>query len=148
DIYSIKTSSPVRFFAFLSLLSDNVNLQIAQDVNRDRIIQRSEIIASTVNLGTIPDKLIVNLPTPGTYFVTAKGVAGPTDYGLVFATAPIDNAGDTLATVKNLGVLGAQVAFDDFVGAGSIPAANDNDDFYRFTLGSNGPYHFSAKLTT
>jgi hypothetical protein len=50
-------------------------------------------------------------------------------------------------------VLGATRTFRDFVGDGSIDTnsrgeavlgADDVDDFYRFTLGNNGPFNFTA----
>src|SRR5262249_21761702 len=65
-------------------------------------------------------------------------------------------AGDTPAAARNLGVLGAARTFTDFVGDGSIDTtargdpvlgADDVNDYYRFTLGTNGKYTFDAQLS-
>src|SRR5262249_10308405 len=98
----------------------------------------------------------VNLPGKGVYFVEVSSSGAGTNYGIVFATAPTDNAGDTPAAARNLGVLGAARTFTDFVGDGSIDTtarghpvlgADDVNDYYRFTLGTSGKYTFDAKLS-
>src|SRR5439155_11891258 len=78
------------------------------------------------------------------------------NYGILFATAPVDNAGNSPAEARDVGVLGANRTFRDFVGDGSIDVTargdpilgvDDVDDYYRFTLGNNGPYAFSATIS-
>lgn len=149
DLYKFTTVGPTRVSTFLSLLSNNVNLTLLRDINKDGGLDpRTEVIASTSNRGTFPDQLNVNLLTADTYFLSATSAGGATDYGITFASSPIDNAGNTLAAARDVGLLGATpLAFDDFVGAGSIPIVDDADDFYRFTIGNAGPYIFTGQIT-
>ena len=68
----------------------------------------------------------------------------------------MDNAGNSPAEARDLGVLGANRTLRDFVGDGSLDVTargdpilgvDDIDDYYRFTLGNNGPYAFSATIS-
>src|SRR5439155_23399836 len=54
--------------------------------------------------------------------------------------------GDTPKNARDLGVLNS-FSVKEFLGLGSFTFMNDDEDFYRFTLGSPGPFTFTARLT-
>jgi Bacterial pre-peptidase C-terminal domain len=157
DFYKLSIASPLQLNAFFSLFGEAFTVTVGQDPNGDRVIDRTEALL-TRTIATADDvRQVVNIPGKGVYFVeiTSAGTLG-TDYGIVFATAPTDNAGETPAAARNVGVLGATRTFTDFVGDGSIDTnargdavlgADDVDDYYRFTLGTAGPYVFVGQIT-
>ncbi len=124
-------------------LGDEVTLTVGRDENRNQVIDPAEtLLSKALPLGT-GDRETVNLPSAGTYYVkvTFAGTVG-LNYGITFASAPVDNAGNSLSDARNLGGLVSPLTFSDFVGDGTINAADDLDDFYKFTVGSEGPYVF------
>lgn len=160
DFYTVQVAGPIQLNVFLSLFGRSFTLTVGRDANANGVVDPGETLLQN-KIATADDaRQAVNLPTKGTYFVevsmSAKATAG-TNYGIVLATAPVDNAGDTPAAARNVGVLGATTrTFIDFVGDGSIDttargdpvlAADDVDDYYRFTLGTSGPYTFVARLS-
>jgi hypothetical protein len=157
DFYKLSIAVPLQLNAFFSLFGEPFTVTIGQDANGNGLIDRGEALL-TKTVATADDvRQKVNIPGKGVYFVqiTSAGTLG-TNYGIVFATAPVDNAGDTSASARNVGVLGATRTFTDFVGDGSIDTtargdpvlgADDVDDFYRFTLGNSGPYKFLAQFS-
>jgi hypothetical protein len=125
-----------------------LTLSVVRDVNDNGVVDVGEVIFSKSIAG--PDDLhqALNLTSKGdTFYVEVAAAGSSTNYGLQFNTAPIDNAGDTAATARDVGVLGATRTFTDYVGDGSAFFADDTDDFYRFTLGDRGPYTFSASIS-
>lgn len=158
DFYKVSVAAPLQLNVFFSLFGEPFTVTIGQDPNGDGLIDRTEALL-TKTIATADDvRQVVNLPGKGVYFVkiTSAGTLG-TNYGIVFATAPVDNAGDTPAAARNVGVLGATTrTFIDFVGDGSIDVnargnpvlgADDVDDYYRFTLGTQGPYRFTGQIS-
>jgi hypothetical protein len=157
DFYTVQVGAPLQLNVFLSLFGRSFTLTVGRDANANGVVDAGETLLQN-RIATADDaRQTVNLPTKGTYFVemssSAKVTAG-TNYGIVFGTAPVDNAGDKPETARSVGVLGATTrTFTDFVGDGSIDrnargdpvlGADDVDDFYRFTLGNSGPYNFRA----
>src|SRR5262249_44557813 len=157
--YKIVIPGPLRLHVFLSLFGQPLTLTVGHDVNNDNALTGSEILSQGLVKPTGDGHEEVNLSTKdNTFFIEVSSTASTsTNYGIVLATAPLDNAGNTPATAKNLGVLSAIQSFDDFVGDGTLDfnargdrilGADDVDDYYRFTLGNRGPYDFSATLPT
>ncbi|MFM6052411.1 MAG: pre-peptidase C-terminal domain-containing protein, partial [Sphaerospermopsis kisseleviana] len=73
----------------------------------------------------------------GNYFVRVYPYSGNTNYNLsvnATAVAPVDNAGNTLATARNIGTLSSTQSFTDWVGS------TDTNDFYRFDLGTQSNF--------
>lgn len=157
DFYKVSIGSAQQLNVFFSLFSEPFTMTIARDANGNGVVDPGETLL-TKTIATVDDvRQVVNLPAKGFYFVaiTAAGTLG-TNYGIVFATAPTDNAGDTPETARNVGVLSASRTFSDFVGDGSIDTtaggvavlgADDVDDYYRFTLGGQGPYTFKGQIS-
>jgi len=160
DFYTVQVVAPIQLNVFLSLFGRPFTLTVGRDANANGVVDPGETLFQKT-IATADDvRQTVNLPTKGTYFVevssSARAAAG-TNYGIVFATAPVDNAGDKPAAARSVGVLGSTTrTFTDFVGDGSIDTtargdpvlgADDVDDYYRFTLGTSGPYNFVARLS-
>ena len=126
----------------LSGLSADADLQLIQDVNGNGAIDSGEILASSTQGSTLPENLIRDL-TAGTYFIHVFPFSGSTNYTLTASAtpnnAPADNAGNTLATARNIGILNSLQTFSDYVGSA------DANDFYRFTL--NGTNSVSLNLS-
>lgn len=157
DIYKVSIANPLQLNLFFSLFGEAFTVTVGQDPNGNGVIDRDEALL-TRTIATADDvRQVVNIPGKGVYFVkiTSAGTLG-TNYGIVFATAPTDNAGDKPETARNVGVLGPVTrTFSDFVGDGSIDrnargdavlGADDVDDYYRFTLGDTGPYIFTGQI--
>lgn len=143
DFYRLNVSGPIQLNAFMFNLGDQVTLSVGRDDNRDQVIDPAEtLLSKALPLGT-GDRETVNLLSAGTYYVkvTFTGTVG-LNYGITFASAPVDNAGNSFSDARNLGGLVSPLTFSDFVGDGSINAADDLDDFYRFDAGTAGPYVF------
>lgn len=147
DLYRIDVNSPTQLNIFLSFISDFAILFVGPDSNHNLAIDSSERLLSTlIPLGT-GARETVNLPSAGSYdigvgFVGSVGM----NYGIVLATAPPENAGNTESSARFIGHLGGTQSFTDFVGDGSIPATSDPDDFYEFFLGTNGPFVFIGEV--
>jgi hypothetical protein len=147
DVYKFTVSGAEQINAFFQFLSQPVELSFAQDRNRDNFISANEVIAHE----TVTDfeaRVSANLPGAGTYEMVV-GSADPdgSNYGMILATAPVDNAGNTPADARVVTLGSGVQTFSDVVGNfGSIADANDPDDFYRITPGTNGPYEFIGQL--
>lgn len=156
DFYKLSIASPLQLNVFFSLFSEPFTVTIGRDANANFIVDPGETLLTRTIASANDVRQVVNLPVNGVYFVqiTSAGTLG-TNYGIVFARAPVDNAGDTPAAARNVGLLGATRTFSDFVGDGSIDTtaggvavlgADDVDDYYRFTLGDTGPYTFIGQI--
>ena len=148
DFYRFDLTSPVQFNAFVQGTHDSVGLQIAFDANANNSIDTGEeFLKKTV--GTALDRTSFN-GVPGRYFLSVlRAGAAETDYLIDFRTAVIDNAGNSIGAARNIGTLGSTTkTFSDFVGDGAEPLLTDLEDFYRFTLGPNGPYTFLSSFTS
>jgi hypothetical protein len=155
DFYALNIPGPLQLNIFTSLFGEPFTLSVIRDANGNNIVDPGETLFQKTIATAADLRQTVNVITKGeTVFVrVAPGGPDGTNYGIVFATAPVDNAGNTPADARDLGVLGGTRNFRDFVGDGSIDTnargdavlgADDVDDFYRFTLGNNGPYTFTA----
>lgn len=157
DFFRVFVPGSLQLNLFFSLFSEPFTVSIGRDGNDNGGVDPGETIF-TKRIATVDDlRQTLNLTTKGdTFFVqiSSTGTIG-TNYGIVFATAPTDNAGNTPAAAREVGVLGTTRTFIDFVGDGSIDVsaggqpvlgADDVDDYYRFTLGTNGKYDFTGRL--
>lgn len=126
----------------LSGLSNNADVRLIQDLNNNQILDSSEIVAASSNWGAAPEILNQNLQA-GTYFIQVYQSLGDTNYNLTLwaspTAPPTDNAGNTLATARDLGILSSPQTMLDYVGA------LDPNDFYRFTL--NGANSVTLNLS-
>jgi subtilisin family serine protease len=131
DVYRFDLSTTKSLTLNLSDLSTDVDLRLIVDANHNGIIDSGDVIADSVQGGSLPETLTQVL-SAGTYFVQVYQYSGETNYALSLSTTtisvPVDNAGNTLATARNIGNLSSLQTFNDYVGT------LDTNDFYRFTL--------------
>jgi pimeloyl-ACP methyl ester carboxylesterase len=97
-------------------------------------------IGSSTNSGSLSES-ITQFLSAGTYYVRVYPYSSAnTNYTLSLnATAIPDNAGNTLSSARNLGILNSARNFSDWVGS------LDTDDYYRFNVSSAS--NFSLSLT-
>ena len=145
------------------VISDYVGRSDVNDYYRLRLGQQSELRLGLENLRADADlrlldasgrtitsstregasaESITRTLAPGTYFVRVYRYSGDTNYRLALSAAPLqstvpDNAGNSLAGARNLGVLSGERSYSDFVGN------SDRDDYYRFQLGSRSAFDLS-----
>ncbi|MCU0525775.1 MAG: hypothetical protein MUF72_13215 [Elainella sp. Prado103] len=123
----------VRFAArsqFSALLSHtrrdtNLNLELRDD--------RGRLVAASRRLANRPDHIQIAQLAPGTYFVQPVLARGKwSRFRLRVQTTPIPDVGNLPSTARTLEVSSTPFSLDEFIGA------EDRDDYYRFTVGSNG----------
>ncbi|MDM3855916.1 MAG: PPC domain-containing protein, partial [Aphanizomenon gracile PMC649.10] len=118
----------------LSGLSQNVDLFL---LNADG----SQVVAQSAVGGNVDENIIQNLRAGSYYFYVSGGGTG-TNYKLETSAIslgpiPVDNAGNTFDTAKNLGTLGTTaVVANDFVGNFN-GLSTDDIDYYQFTIAEN-----------
>ncbi|MBC6475121.1 MAG: PPC domain-containing protein [Hormoscilla sp. GM102CHS1] len=112
-------------------LSSDADLLLIEDLNSNGVLDDDEILDAPFIEGN-DSEAINQILSAGDYFVLVEPYSGNTNYDLsleaVPATVPPDDAGNTLATARDLGTLNDRQTFSDFVGNA------DTSDFYRFTL--------------
>lgn len=147
DIFQVDINTAVQLNIFLANLDAKLLVTVAHDSNGDGKLESEESLLERTIVSESA-RLTLNLNAIGKIFIKVApvGTAG-TNYLIRLATAPREFAGNTPATARDAGVLGSVSNILDFVGNGSIAATNDEDDFYRFTLGNNGPFTFTATIS-
>ncbi len=131
DYYRFDLSQASSFSLTLNGLSANANVELL--TSSGALIQRS------ANGGTRAESISRSL-NAGTYFVRVYQGSGNTNYNLTLAatgSGPADNAGNTLATARNIGTLSSSQSFTDFVGS------SDTNDYYRFDLSQSSNFSLS-----
>jgi ELWxxDGT repeat protein len=129
-------------------LNNNGNLSINLNnlgANADVYLLTSSgtILASSVQSGTASESISTNV-SQGTYYIrVVQATSGFTNYNLQISLAsdPVDNAGNTLATARNINPLTTN-SYSDFVNS------SDNKDYYRFDLTSAALIDFSLTPAT
>ena len=118
----------------LSGLSENADLYLlSSNGNRIEYSVQSRNVDESISLNLKADTYYVQVSSndPGTtYKLDASAVS--------LGAAPVDNAGQNIDAAKDLGVLKSDViSSTDFIGSFS-GLANDERDYYKFTLTENG----------
>jgi hypothetical protein len=124
DYYSFNVGTQSNFSLSLTGLSADADVQLLNS--------SGGVIAISQNGGTTSES-ITSLLSAGTYYARVYPYSGDTTYGLSLnatAVAPVDNAGNTLATARAVGTLTATQSFSDWVGS------VDLDDYYSFNVGT------------
>lgn len=131
DFYRFTVTEQSEVRLLLNNFTGDIDVEILRDLRPGG--GSIESIAVSDNSGTTPEDISIIL-SPDAYFVRVVPFLATTEtnYNLTLSATPfpnpVDNAGNTLATARNIGVLTDEVLFNDFVGQ------NDLDDFYRFSL--------------
>ena len=122
------------FSLHLNELSSDVDLELIQDFNGDNVRQDYEVVASSEEIGNSNETINITDLSPNIYCVRVFQKGGDTNYNLSLSIPPLpvptDNAGNTVNTAKDLGIIGNNVQLSDFIGE------VDNNDYYRFTVSS------------
>ncbi|MEH1866650.1 MAG: ELWxxDGT repeat protein [Nostoc sp.] len=126
DYYQFNVVNSGAFTLNLNGLGGDANVEL-QDSS-------GTIIQSSTQTDTNPESISRSLAS-GTYYIRVyPGAISATNYtlNLDFTADPVDNAGNTLATARNINTLSSTPSnFTDYVN--SI----DSNDYYRFDLTSN-----------
>jgi hypothetical protein len=133
DYYKFNVGTQSNFSLSLTGLSADADVEL---LNSSGIR-----IAISQNCGTTSESITRQL-SAGTYYARVYPYSGDTTYGLSLnatAVAPVDNAGNTLATARNVGTLTATQSFSDWVGSADI------DDYYSFNVTT--PSNVNLNLT-
>ncbi|WNF15113.1 S8 family serine peptidase [Microcystis aeruginosa] len=129
DYYRFSLGTTSNFSLNLTGLSDDADVSLLDS-------NGSEITSSTN--GSNDSESITRQLSAGTYFVRVYPYSGSTNYNLSLAAVP-DNAGNTLATARDITIGATPTSYSDFVGS------TDSNDYYRFSLGTTSD--FSLNLT-
>ncbi|MFN6464741.1 MAG: ELWxxDGT repeat protein [Nostoc sp. DedVER02] len=129
-------------------LNNNGNLSINLNnlgANADVYLLTSSgtTLSSSVQSGTASESINTNI-NQGTYYIrVVQATSGFTNYNLQISLVsdPVDNAGNTLATARNINPLTTN-SYSDFVNS------SDNKDYYRFDLTSAALVNFSLTPAT
>jgi len=106
DFYRLETLKPLQLNVFMSFLSAPLTLSVIRDTNENFVVDPGETLFQKTIATSDDLRQTVNLDFKGepVYVKLAPAKADGTNYGIVFATAPVDKAGNSPATAKNLGV--------------------------------------------
>jgi hypothetical protein len=129
DYYRFSLGTTSDFSLNLTGLSDDADVSLLDS-------NGSEITSSTN--GSNDSESITRQLNAGTYFVQVYPYSGSTNYNLSLAAVP-DNAGNTLATARDITIGATPTTYSDFVDS------TDSNDYYRFSLGTTS--NFSLNLT-
>ncbi|QLE55646.1 pre-peptidase C-terminal domain-containing protein [Nostoc sp. TCL26-01] len=145
DYYRLQLSQNSTLSLNLTGLSSNANLYLYNSVGNT--------ITSSSGAGISQESIIRNL-TAGVYYVLVQqfGESGTT-YSLQasatsLGTIPVDNAGNSLDTARNLGTISTTVqTVTDFIGDFN-DLSQDDYDYYRLELSQNSTLNLSLSGLT
>ncbi|WP_198805169.1 pre-peptidase C-terminal domain-containing protein [Leptolyngbya sp. BL0902] len=109
---------------------------LSADADVELLSSTGAYITGSAASGTTSESISRQLAA-GTYFVRVYRWSGNTNYTLNLNAIPLDFAGNTLTTARNMGTLSSTQTFRDFVGS------VDGNDYYRFSLGSTSTFRLS-----
>jgi hypothetical protein len=132
------------YYRFTLANSGNFNLGLTgmtADADVQLLNSSGSVIASSTNVGTASESITSQL-SAGTYYIRVYPYTGDTNYNIAVSAAPlapVDLAGNTLATARAITVGSSTTSYTDWVGS------TDTNDYYRFTLANSG--NFNLGLT-
>ncbi|GCL46305.1 S8 family serine peptidase [Microcystis aeruginosa] len=133
DYYRFSLGDTSNFSLDLTGLSADADVSLLNSNGR--------VITKSTNNNNSSESITRQL-NAGTYYVRVYPYRGSTNYNLSLAAAPLaipDNAGNTLATARDITIGATPTSYSDFVGS------TDTNDYYRFSLGTTSD--FSLNLT-
>ena len=141
---SVGSTDTNDYYCFSLANSGNFNLGLTgmtADADVQLLNSSGSVIASSVRGGTASESITSQL-SAGTYYIRVYPYTGDTNYNLAVSAAPlapVDLAGNTLATARAITVGSSTTSYTDWVGS------TDTNDYYRFTLANSG--NFNLGLT-
>ncbi len=148
DVYQFQLGSTRLVGISVGSNSEPLLVRLGQDTNGNGVLdQTEERLNKTIDAGA-NELLRINL-NPGTYFVLVNPLIPDdgTRYHVTIFNERRDVPGNTLAEARDLRILGGVRTFNDFLGQGSIDLMDDVNDFYKFTLGNDGPFQFVSQFS-
>jgi len=141
DVYSFSLDTISDFRLMLDGLSADADVSLIEDANNNGEIDTEELVDFSDNTDNNSEEIELALQS-GNYFIVVNRFLGDTNYTLtVEATprieVPPDEAGNTLATARDIGILEETVTFNDFVGD------VDREDIYRFNLATTSIFNLN-----
>jgi hypothetical protein len=130
DYYSFNVGTQSNLTLSLTGLTANADVELLNS--------SGTVITSSVNPDTASESITSLLGT-GTYYARVYQFSGDTNYSLSLNATPVDNAGNTRATARNVGTLTGSQSFSDWVGI------SDTNDYYSFNVGTQS--NLSLNLT-
>ncbi|MFZ4640777.1 MAG: pre-peptidase C-terminal domain-containing protein [Nodosilinea sp.] len=131
DYYRFNLTQASSFNLTLNGLSADADVQL--------LSSSGTVLQSSANGGTTAESITRSL-TADTYYVRVYPYSGSTNYNLALsatASVPVDNAGNTLGTARNIGTLSSTQTFSDFVGSA------DTNDYYLFNLAQASSFNLT-----
>jgi len=141
---SVGSTDTNNYYCFSLANSGNFNLGLTgmtADADVQLLNSSGSVIASSLRGGSNPERITRQL-SAGTYYIRVYCYTGNTNYNLAVSAAPlapVDLAGNTLATARAITVGSSTTSYTDWVGS------TDTNDYYRFTLANSG--NFNLGLT-
>ncbi|MBU6230430.1 MAG: pre-peptidase C-terminal domain-containing protein [Cyanobacteria bacterium REEB459] len=132
DYYRFSLAQTSTFNLTLNGLSADADVQLLNS--------SGAVLQSSTNAGTTAESITSQSLTAGDYYVRVFPYSGNTNYNLALsatASIPADNAGNTLATARNIGTLSSTQTFSDWVGSA------DTNDYYRFSLAQTSTFNLT-----
>ena len=137
DLYKFTLDESSSVSITLSGLSADADadLFLIEDVNNNQLVGEEEFDDEVIEISFEEvglDEVITTTLSPGDYFVSVASIIGETNYNLNLAATPVtlpdDGAGNTFVEARDIGVLGDEQTFSDFIGNA------DDVDIYSFSL--------------
>ena len=141
---SVGSTDTNDYYCFSLANSGNFNLGLTgmtADADVQLLNSSGSVIASSLRGGSNPERITRQL-SAGTYYIRVYCYTGNTNYNLAVSAAPlapVDLAGNTLATARAITVGSSTTSYTDWVGS------TDTNDYYRFSLANSG--NFNLGLT-
>lgn len=152
DYYQFTLQGRSSVSLYLDDLRADADLDVIQDLNGNLKVDTGEVINYSCRGGTTAESINTTLDA-GTYYIRVYPYGNATtDYRLTVsptslpkaipssaAILPIDNAGNTLNTARNIGMDVANSTYTDWVGQ------TDNNDYYRFNLSKSSNFQLQVQ---
>lgn len=136
----VGSSDTNDFFTFNLGSRSSFNLSLtglAADADVELLTSTGGLIASSTNGSNLSESISRTLNS-GNYAIRVFQFSGNTSYNLNLSASPVDFAGNSTATARNIGPVGVQSFFQDAV------TSSDPNDFYSFSINPNSS--FSIRL--
>ncbi len=149
DVYKFTLGTTRQVGVKVKLNNEPLLIRLGQDTNGNGLLdQVEERLSKTIAAGTGGFER-VNLIGGLANFLLVNALVQDegTLYRVIVFNARPDNAGNTPTDARDLGTLSTIRTFSDFLGQGSVDLMDDLNDFYKFTLGDNGPFQFVSQFS-
>lgn len=122
DVFKFSVASTVGFAAMLGTLGADADIELYKDLNGDKVLGADELLASSYNVGTLDETIVLSGLVAGEYYLVVQQYEGDATYELTLT--PSDATGADLEVVQQV----------------VSPTPNLGDQFsYTVSVTNNGP---------